>query len=68
MVHTMLMDWKAYTRIGVGGYEEILCGDEYVRYLNWGTGFMEVYVCQNVSIYTFNVCSLFYVIIIQQNY
>ena len=56
------------------GYKKILWGDGYVYYLDFADSFMGyiylyiyahtyiyMYICQNIKLYTLNICNLLYV-------
>ena len=41
------------------GHKETLGGDKCVHYLGCGSGFIDVYMCQNLSNCTLKVCAVY---------
>ena len=41
--------WQGWERGITVGYEKTLEGNRYIYYLDWGDGFMGVYICQNIK-------------------
>lgn len=45
------------------GHKETFMGDGYVYYLDGDDGFMTIYICQKLFVYTLKRCSELYVFI-----